>query len=143
MRRGGGEKIVVHVGNNRQSETLLKFTKSAHRIRPRLPMRQGFWERFSFLVRWGESYLFSELTYDGLQRFAIAAIFPLLGASFEVAIKLEDRRISNVLAMRRQNAVHAAENSVFPIDERTVTIEGENSESAEVEHRGSISGAKS
>jgi hypothetical protein len=51
-------------------------------------------------------------------------------------VALKDCGVVNIFifAVRGKNAVHAAENSRFPIDESAVAIEGENFESAEVEH---------
>src|SRR5258708_21679992 len=108
LRLSADEEIVVHIGNNGQSETFLKFTKRAHRVRPGLPMRQRLWQRLSFGFCRGESKLFAELPYDRLQHFAIMAILPLLGASFEVAVKPQDGGIVRVVAAGRKNAVNAA-----------------------------------
>jgi hypothetical protein len=58
----------------------------------------------------------------------------LLGTSFEISIALQDAGIACVAAMRSKDAMQAAEDTVFPVDERAVTIEGKNFESVEVEH---------
>jgi lactam utilization protein B len=58
----------------------------------------------------------------------------MLGTGFEIPIELQDSGIVRVLAVGRKNAVQAAENSILPVNERAVTIEGENFKSVEVEH---------
>ena len=95
------------------------------------------------LIGGRESESFSELPHDRLKHFAIAAILSLLGVGFEVAVEPQDRGVVRVSAVGRKNAVHTAENSILPVDESAVTIEGENFESAEVEHgRANLLGAK-
>jgi hypothetical protein len=78
--------------------------------------------------------VFPELLYYGLQHFTVAPIRSLLGARLKVAIALKDCGVVNIFAMRGKNAVHAAENSLIPVDESAVAIESENFEPAEVEH---------
>ncbi len=103
-------------------------------VRPRLPFFHGLRQRAGFLIGRRESKSFSQLAYDRLKHLAILAILSLLGAGFEIAVELEDRGIVSVLAMGRKDAVQAAENTVLPVDESPVTIEGENFEATEVEH---------
>jgi hypothetical protein len=74
----------------------------------------------------------SELPYDRLKDFAIAAVLSLLSFEFEVAIESQDSGIFRMFAVGRKDAVHTAENAVLPVDESTVTIEGQNFESGEV-----------
>ena len=61
--------------------------------------------------------------------------FPVLGELFEIAIHLEERGIVNIFPMRGKDAMKRREDSGFPVDERAVTIEGEDFEAGEIEHR--------
>src|SRR6267154_2998442 len=47
LRLSADEEIVVHIGNNGQSEMFLKFPERAHRVRPGLPMGQRLWQRLN------------------------------------------------------------------------------------------------
>src|SRR5712671_751949 len=134
LRLSADEEVVVHIGNNGQSEMFLKFPERAHRVRPRFPMRQRLWQRLNFGFCCGESKLFAELPYDRLQHFAITAILSLLGASFEVAVKPQDGGIVRVLAVGRKNAVKAAKDSLLPVDQGPVAVEGEDLEAVEIYH---------
>src|SRR5208282_3060994 len=53
---------------------------------------------------------------------------------FEIAVELQDRNVIRVLTMGCKNAVQAGQNSVLPMNESTVTIEGKDFEAAEIEH---------
>ena len=117
----------------------MELAERGYGVGPRLPLFQGLWQRTDFLVGGRESELFSELPHHGLKNFAIAAIFALLGAGFEIAVEPQDGGIVRVLSVGRENAVQAAENSFFPVDESPVAVEGEKFESAEVEHGAGIS----
>src|SRR5208282_1020408 len=88
----------------------------------------------TFPVRGCEAEVFSKLPHDGLEEYTIAAILTLLSAGFKVSIKLEDCRVVDILAVGRKNQVQATKNSLFPVNESSVAIEGENFKSAEVEH---------
>src|SRR5580698_11222783 len=133
LRLGGREEIIIHVGNNRQSKAPVKVAKRGHGIRPRLPFFQGLRQRPDFLVCRHESEFFSELPHHGLKNFAVAAILPLLSTGFEIAVKSQDGRIVCVLPMGCEQGMHAAKNSIFPVDESPVAIKGKKFESAEVE----------
>ena len=69
-----------------------------------------------------------------LENFAVAPIFALFPAGFKIPVKLQDSGIVYFLAVGRKDTVHAAKDSFFPVDESSVTVEGENFKSAEVEH---------
>lgn len=128
------EKIVIHVRKNSQAKAALQLIESRYGVGPGFPAWQRVGQRVGFFVRGTKSELGAEPANDGFQNFAIGMEFALLTQLFEVAIKFQERGIINLLAVGRQDAVQGGKKARFPIDQRAVTIEGENLEAAEVKH---------
>ncbi len=78
--------------------------------------------------------MIAKLPHHRLQYIAIAAICSLLGLRLKAAVKPQDCAVVGIFSLGRKNAMYAAKNSIFPVDERPVTIEGKNFKAAEVEH---------
>src|SRR5207245_8364345 len=81
-----------------------------------------------------ESQLRAEAADDGLQHFAIRMEGALLGEFLEIAIEFQKRGVFQCVAVGCQDAVKGGENAGFPVNQRSIAIEGKNFEAVEVEH---------
>ena len=137
-RTRGGEKVVVDIGENGEAEARFKLEERGHSIGPRLPGRKRLGERAGFFGRGSESETGAEATDDRLEDFAVRMEFSLFGELLEVAVEFEQGRIVHDFVVCRKNAMERGENAGFPIDERTVAVEGEDFEAGEIKHESGV-----
>jgi hypothetical protein len=82
----------------------------------------------------GRSKLSAKPANDRLQDLAIGMELPLFRELLEISVKLEERRVVDLLSVGGQNAMKCRQNTGFPVDERAIAVKGENFKAGEIEH---------
>src|SRR5258706_3714960 len=129
-----GEEIVVYVGKNCELVAGLELTKSGNGVGPGLPGGERVGKGTHFFGGWSKSKLSGKLANNRFQDLAIRKKCALFGTLLEVSVEFEESSIVDLFPVGGENATKRREDSGFPVDQRSVTVEGENFEAGEVEH---------
>ena len=134
LRTSGGEQVVIDIRDDGLVESGYETAQCAYRVRPRFPARQRFREGVNLAGGWREFELPSEIAHDLTKNVAITAIFDPVSVRFKIAITTQDRKIIRAFAVRLEYMTNSAENSLFPVNQRAIAIEGEQLKAAKIEH---------
>ena len=123
--RRGGEKIVVHVGNDRKLVARLSLPRAAtvSGKGSQLASDSGS-ERTSDSVGLNPRRL-PKPAHDRLQNFAIRMEFSLLGLRFEFRVETQEFGVGDGLAVGGENGTQRGEDSRLPVDEGAVAVKAD------------------
>ena len=130
------EKIVVHIRHNGKLIASLQFAQRGNSISKGRPIGQRLRQGADFSLGWREPEAIAEAAHYSLQNFAVGPELTLLGLRFQLGVELEQREIADAFSVSRQRRAQGGEDARFPIDERSVTIEGDDPKASEVQNAG-------
>ena len=132
--RGGGEEIVVHVGNDRKLVALFELAEGRDRVREGQPVGERFGKRTYLGLSWIESQMLAEPADYGLQNFAVRMELSLLSRRFEFRVETQELRVGDGLAVGSENGTHGGEDSRLPVDEGAVAVKADEAVLSKVQH---------
>src|SRR5271165_1391523 len=80
---GGGEQVVVHVGDYRELIACFQFAQSFDGVSKRLPVGQRFRQGTNFSIGWREAETLTKAAHYGLQDISIAEEISFFCRGFE------------------------------------------------------------
>ena len=121
-----GEKIVIHIGNDRELIAGLELLEGCYRVGERQPVGEGFGQRTDLGLGRLESQAFAEAAHHGLQNFAVG--MEILPARLRIRVRSRGVRSSDIgdsFAVRCEDGAKRGEDSCLPVDESAVTVKAE------------------
>src|ERR1039458_802564 len=114
----------------------LQALESRDGVGLRLPDLKRIGKRVHFFFRRDKAVPLAELMYHLAENFVVAAI-RILKWWFDRAVKREDFVVAHLGVVHLQDGTKSGENSLLPVDESAVAVEGQEVEVFEIERHSS------